>query len=133
VRLSFNDTYAVTDGDTRRRLVAADFPTLMFAATDYVGIELSAIDFVAPLAEMALRPAGKYEKYENVALDLIRPRFGVWVAVPQLSRRIALSAGFGARFLDVKRLDDGTDPKMLRAEYAYKASLTFDAGIQFVF
>lgn len=133
VRLSFNDVYANTDGDSRRRLVAADFPTLMFAVNDYVGFELSAIDFIAPLAEMALRPAGKYENYENVALDLLRPRFGLWVAVPQFSRRIALTAGFGARFLDVVRTDDGTDDSMLRAEYKYKASLMFDAGVQFVF
>jgi hypothetical protein len=131
--LSFNDTYATTDGDSRRRVVAADFPTMMFAINDYVGLELSAIDFIAPLAEMALRPAGKYDKYANVALDLIRPRLGTWIAVPQISRRVALTAGFGARFLDVKRLDDGSDPKMLKAEYRYKASLTFDAGIQFVF
>lgn len=133
VRLSFNDTYASTDGDSRRRVVAADFPTLMFALNDYVGFELSAIDFVAPLAEMALRPAGTYENYEKVALDLLRPRFGMWIAVPQFSRRVALTAGFGARFLDVVRTDDGSDPKKLEAEYRYKASLTFDAGIQFVF
>jgi hypothetical protein len=133
LRLSFNDTYASTDGDSRRRLVAADFPTLMFALNDYVGFELSAIDFIAPLAEMALRPAGKYENYEKVALDLLRPRFGIWIAVPQFSRRVTLTSGFGARFLDVIRTDDGTDPKMLEAEYRYKASLTFDAGIQFVF
>jgi hypothetical protein len=105
----------------------------MFAINDYTGFELSAIDFVAPLAEMALRPSGKYDKYANVALDLIRPRLGIWIAVPQISRRVALTSGFGARFLDVKRLDDGSDPKMLKAEYRYKASLTFDAGIQFVF
>ena len=82
---------------------------------------------------MALRPAGKYENYANVALDAIRPRFGLWIAMPAFSRRIALTSGFGVRFLAVRRLDDGTDPKMLRAEYKYKASLTFDAGIQFVF
>nr|MBA3500671.1 hypothetical protein [Deltaproteobacteria bacterium] len=133
MRLSFNEPYATTDGDSRRYVVAADFPTFMLAINDYVGLELSAIDFVAPLAEMALRPAGKYDNYANVALDLIRPRLGMWIAVPAFSRRIALTSGFGARFLDVKRLDDGSDPKMLRAEYKYKASLTFDAGIQFVF
>lgn len=133
VRMSFNDTYAVTDGDSRRIVVAADFPTLMFAINDYVGLEVSVIDFVAPLAEMALRPPGKYTSYEKVALDLIRPRAGLWVGMPQFSRRIALTAGFGARFLDVKRIDDGTDPKMLQADYIYKRSLTFDAGIQFVF
>jgi hypothetical protein len=59
----------------------------------------------------------------------------VWIALPQFSRRIALSTGFGARFLelrDVTRSGSGT-MSSLTAEYAYKPSLTFDAGLQFVF
>lgn len=133
IRLSFNDTYAITDGDSRRRLIAADWPTLLVAINDYFGLEASIIDPVAPLAEMALRPPGKYTRYKYVALDAVRPRLGIWVAVPQFSRRVTLSSGFGARLLDLARLDDGTDPKMLEVQYGYKPSLTFDAGIQFVF
>ncbi|MGE5182280.1 MAG: hypothetical protein ACM31C_09465 [Acidobacteriota bacterium] len=130
MKLSFNDTYAVTDGDSRRTVVSADWPTIMFAFTDYAGVEVSFVDFVAPLAEMALRPAGSYHGYEYVALDALRPRFGAWVAVPQLSRRLALTAGFGARFLDVKR---DTSIMTIDATYGAKASLTFDAGVEFVF
>lgn len=133
MRLSLTDTYATTDGDSRRYVVAADFPTMMFAINDYVGFEISTIDFVAPLAELALRPAGKYMKQENIALDLIRPRLGMYIAWPSFSRRLALSAGFGARLVETVRTDDGTDDSMLEAEYRYKASLTFDAGLQFVF
>lgn len=131
VRLSFNDTYAATDGDSRRKVVGADWPTAMVAVNDYVGFELSAIDFLAPLAEMALRPPGTYSRYEYVGLDLIRPRAGMWICVPAISRRVALTGGFGARFLDVVRTDDGTGD--LTAKYGYKPSLTFDAGVQFVF
>ncbi len=132
LRLSFAESYQATDGDTRRRVVAADWPTAMVALSDYVGIELSVIDFLAPLAELALRPAGSYENEKDVALDLLRPRAGIWIAVPQFSRRLTLSSGFGARFLDVERTDDGTAPT-LSARYRYKSSLTFDAGLQFVF
>jgi hypothetical protein len=82
---------------------------------------------------VALRPAGTYHGYGYVLLDAVRPRFGIWIAMPQLSRRIALTSGFGARLLDVVREDDGSDPLKLVAHYRYKASLTFDAGIQFVF
>ncbi len=130
-RLSFNDTYAITDGDSRRRVVAADWPTCMVAINDFVGFEASVIDPIAPLAEMALRPPGTYQRYEYVALDALRPRLGVWIAAPQLSRRLALTSGFGARFLDVVRVN--ADDAPLVARYGYKASLTFDAGIQFVF
>jgi hypothetical protein len=130
LKLSFNDTYAVTDGDSRRNVVSADWPTLMVAFTDYAGLEASILDPLAPLAEMALRPAGVYHRYEFVALDAIRPRFGAWIAVPQLSRRVALTTGFGARFLDVTR---DTTSTTIDARYGFKPSLTFDAGIQFVF
>ena len=130
VKLSFNDTYAVTDGDSRRVVVSADWPTVMVALTDYLGLEASIIDPIAPLSEMALRPAGTYHQYPYVALDALRPRFGAWIAVPQLSRRLALTTGFGARFLDVTR--DTTMTK-IDATYGAKASLTFDAGVEFVF
>ena len=133
IRLSFNDVYAVTDGDSRRRTVSADWPTAMVAINDYIGVEVSAIDFIAPLAEMALRPAGVYDRYEYVALDLIRPRAGMWVAVPQFSRRLSLSGGFGVRLLDVVDKTDPAMPDDKRFEYGYKPSLTFDAGIQFIF
>lgn len=130
MKLSFNDTYAPTDGDSRRALVSADWPTVMVAVTDYAGLEASLVDPIAPLAEMALRPPGTYHDYPYVMLDALRPRLGAWIAMPQLSRRIALTSGFGARFLDVTR--DTTKP-MLDAKYGFKASLLFDAGIEFVF
>ncbi|MDX2090447.1 MAG: hypothetical protein SFX73_21495 [Kofleriaceae bacterium] len=131
MRLSFNDAYAVTDGDTRRYTIATDWPTAMFAVNDYIGLEVSFLDFVAPLAEMALRPAGTYHDQQYVALDALRPRLGLYVAVPQFSRRLALSTGFGTRFVDLEREDDGSGA--LTARYTYKASLTFDAGLEFVF
>lgn len=130
MRLSFNDTYAITDGDTRRYVIAADWPTFMVAITDFVGVEASLLDPVAPLSEMALRPPGTYARYEYVALDVLRPRIGVWIAVPQFSRRLALTSGFGARFVALTRSDDGSQ---ITASYGYDPSLTFDAGLQFVF
>jgi len=135
IRLSLAESYAPTDGDTRRTVVAADWPTAMLAINDYVGLELSVIDFVAPLSELALRPAGSYTNEDLVALDLVRPRAGIWIAFPQFSRRLALSTGFGGRFVeltDVVRTGSGT-MSSLTAKYSYKPSLTFDAGLQFVF
>ncbi|MEO8700674.1 MAG: hypothetical protein ABI867_11555 [Kofleriaceae bacterium] len=133
VRLAFNDAYSVSDEDNRRKGVAADWPTLLFAVNDYVGFELSAIDFVAPLAEMALRPPGTYRNQANVALDALRPRLGVWIAVPQFSRRLALTAGFGARFVGLDAVDTDANPDTKEFEYSRKASLAVDAGLQFVF
>ncbi|HTL38508.1 MAG TPA: hypothetical protein VL326_35505 [Kofleriaceae bacterium] len=129
--LSFADSYADTDGDSRRRVVAAYWPTLMFALNDYVGLEFSGLDLIGPLTEMALRPAGTYHDQANVTLDFLRPRAGLWFAMPQFSRRVALTVGGGYRFLEVET-DPSTAP-MLTAKYKYKASPIFDAGVQFVF
>lgn len=130
--LSFAESYAPTDGDTRRRIVAAQWPTAMGAINDYVGLELSVADLIGPLTELALRPAGSYNKENLVVLDLLRPRAGLWIAVPQFSRRLALTSGFAVRFLDVERTDDGSSSSVT-GEYRYHPSLMFDAGIQFVF
>jgi len=124
LRLSFDEHYAITDPGTRRTVVTADWPTAMVAFTDYIGLEGSLIDPVAPLAELALRPAGTYLGQENLVLDVLRPRLGVWVALPQLSRRIAVSTGFAARFLSINPMT---------MTYGHKPSLVFDAGIEFVF
>ena len=132
LKIAFNDVYAVTDGNSRRSVVSADWPTAMLAITDYAGLEASIVDPLAPLAEMALRPPGVYHDYAYVAFDALRPRLGAWVAVPQLSRRLTISTGFGARFLDVRR-NTPPDALTLDATYSFKASLTFDAGLQFVF
>jgi hypothetical protein len=130
--LSFDEDYAATGGDTRRTVVSANWPTAMVAVTDYFGFEGSLIDPIAPLAEMALRPAGDYQDQSYVALDLLRPRLGMWVAVPALSKRLTLSTGFAARFTHLTR-EANPDPTMVTGRYSARTSLVFDAGLQLVF
>ncbi len=132
LRMAVDDEYAVAPGDrTRRAVVAADWPTFMIAFNDHVGVELSVLDPVAPLAELALRPAGDYHDEKWIALDAVRPRLGLWTAMPQLSRRLALSLGAGARLVGVDVESAAGDP--LEARYVKRASLTIDAGIELVF
>ncbi|MCX5742348.1 MAG: hypothetical protein NT062_07615 [Proteobacteria bacterium] len=133
LKFAFNDAYADTDNDTKRTVVSADWPTAMIAITDYIGVEGSIADLVAPLSEMALRPPGQYDKQGLVLLDLVRPRVGMWVAMPALSRRVALTIGAGARFLDATRTDDRQPSTPLQARYRAHTSFAFDAGIQFIF
>jgi hypothetical protein len=124
VGLSFDDNYAAIAGaDSRRTVVAAQWPTAMVAVSDYLGFEASLLDGAAPLAELALRPAGAYHDERYVALDLVRPRLGLWVAMPALSKRLALTTGIAGRFVHVA--SDRT--------YSEKASLAFDAGLELVF
>jgi hypothetical protein len=112
---------AINDGD-RRGVVTADWPTLMVAFSDNVGVEGSLIDPIAPLAELALREPGDYQKERLIALDMVRPRLGIWFAVPELSKRLALSAGGGARLIGL----DGTT-------YVQKTTLTVDLGLELIF
>ena len=124
VGLSFDDNYAAIAGaDSRRTVVAAQWPTAMVAVSDYLGFEASLLDGAAPLAELALRSAGAYHDERYVALDLVRPRLGLWVAMPALSKRLALTTGIAGRFVHVAS----------NRTYSEKASLVFDAGLELVF
>jgi hypothetical protein len=55
----------------------------------------------------------------------------VWLAVPQLSRRLEVSTGVGARLVGVDAAGGGDTP--LAATYVRRASLTVDLGVGFVF
>jgi len=132
MRLSFAEDYAATGGDTRRTVVAADWPTAMVAVSDYFGFEGSLLDPVAPLAELALRPSGTYREQSYVALDALRPRLGMWVAMPALSKRLTLSTGFAARFVHLVR-EPQMDPTLVVGRYSARTSLVFDLGLQLVF
>jgi hypothetical protein len=130
-RMAVNDDHAVTSGERRRTVVAADWPTVMVALSDYAGLEASLLDPVAPLAELGLRDAGDYADSTTLLLDAVRPRVGVWVGVPQLSRRLALSLGGGARLVGVDRTS--AVGEALRARYVRRTSLTLDLGVELVF
>jgi len=132
VRVALNDEFAVTpDGRSRRWVVAADWPTLMLAFTDNVGLEASVLDPIAPLAELALRPGGRYSDEKWIALDAVRPRAGLWLAVPELSRRLAFELGAGARLVGVDVMSVPDAP--LEARYVRRTSLLIDVGLQLVF
>ncbi len=131
-RVIFNEAHAVVLGDdTRRTVVTVEWPTAMLAFSDFAGVELSLIDAVAPLSELALRPAGDYLDEKLVLLDAVRPRAGFWLAVPQLSQRLELSVGVGARLVGLDATGGGTTP--LSATYVRRTSIFVDAGVGFVF
>lgn len=132
LRFAVNDQQAVSGADRRRTVVSADWPTAMVAVNDYAGLEVSLLDPIAPLAELGLRDAGDYADGSLLVLDAVRPRVGVWVGVPQLSRRLALSLGAGARLVGVDRT---SDPAAVTPAFRYvrRTSLTVDLGVELVF
>ena len=131
LRFAVNDDHAVSGDDRRRTVVAADWPTAMVALSDYGGLELSLLDPIAPLAELGLRQAGTYDHGTTLLLDAVRPRLGAWIAVPQLSKRLAIDLGVGARLVGVDRTSATDEP--LRASYVRRTSITLDLGVELVF
>jgi hypothetical protein len=132
MRLSFNTDYRNEgERDGFRYMVGVELPTLHFAISDYGGLQASLFDVVAPLAEMALRKVGEYEDSSLLLLDVVRPRIGVWVAVPQLSRRLTVTAGVGVRFVGLDELADSTDERF-HGDYGAETSVVVDLGLSFV-
>ncbi|MBL4632719.1 MAG: hypothetical protein JKY56_02535 [Kofleriaceae bacterium] len=104
-RFSFNENFRNEAGRAgMRSTVAVDWPVAYLAISDYAGIRVSAFDLVAPLGELALREVGDWQNEERILLDFVRPRAAVWLAVPQLSRRLIFDAGIGIRFVGTREL-----------------------------
>jgi hypothetical protein len=68
-----------------------------------VGIQLSLLDLLAPFSEAAARK-GTYTNASQpyLLLDLLRPRVGLWLGVPEFSRHLLITGSVGARFITVK-------------------------------
>jgi hypothetical protein len=127
-RISFHDDYRNESGRTgRRTTVAADWPVGYLAISDYLGMRVSAFDLIGPLGELALREVGEWHDEKLVLLDFLRPKVGVWLAVPQLSRRLILDAGIGVRFIGTQEVDGE-----VAGRYERKAGPEIHFGLSYV-
>jgi hypothetical protein len=91
LRQSWNRTYP----DGHRTLASIDGLSARVAFVKYAGIGGSAFDGLEPFQELALRDQDvEYDRDGLVAVNLIHPRFFVWLAVPEFSRFLALDAAF---------------------------------------
>lgn len=62
--------------------------------TFYAGLEVSLVDWFAPLTELAIRQsAPHYNRDEAVALELVHPRIDVMFGLPIVSEHLGLSVG----------------------------------------
>jgi hypothetical protein len=131
-RLSFNEHYANQVGrDGMRYVVSAEWPTLLLAFEDFVGLQVSAVDPIAPLGEIAMRRIGDYDDGTLVWLDVLRPRAVIWLAVPQLSRRVIIGAGGGLRLVGLEEQPDSTDDRF-HGRYVRDLSAEIGFGLTFV-
>lgn len=80
---------------------------LIYTDRSYASLQLSLLDPIAPLAELALRPDTdersstdiEYEKNARLLANVISPRFELTAALPWLSKHLAASAGVGLRLV----------------------------------
>lgn len=103
LRASWSPSYVnVTDGSARvlasANMLNFRFPLRRTEAT-YVGLELSLLDLLAPLSELALRKTDKthYDRVPNLFANVFSPRLEAVAGSPALSEHLAISAGMSLR------------------------------------
>jgi len=118
LRASWSSSYQVSDPDHRstRFVPTVDWPSFRVqvtreGATPYVGLTLSAIDVLAPLAEVVSRDAEvarMTDKQDSLVwATLIHPRASIQVAMPALTKNTALVLSGGIRGAGIFKREAG--------------------------
>ncbi|MBI3072066.1 MAG: hypothetical protein HYY84_08080 [Deltaproteobacteria bacterium] len=130
-RLSWNAHYFnQSGGDGFRFSPSLDFFSFRAALSENLGLQLSLLDPLAPLVEIAMRKSRTVENEEHLALDAVRPRLDFWFGIPQVTRRFALVAGVSLRFVRAA-LATRVDANQVAVEslrYSAGGSLEFNVG-----
>jgi hypothetical protein len=111
LRASWSGGFPSEGGDRFRYVAGVNMlrlrQVLLYTDRSYAAMQLSLLDPIAPLAELALRPdsdersgaAIEYEKNARLLANAISPRFELTAALPWLSKHLAASAGVGLRLV----------------------------------
>lgn len=103
MRVSYSPSYINTSDGTARVQASANWLNFRFRVrrteAAYVGVELSLLDPLAPLSELALRKTEMvhYDRVANLAANIFTPRVEVLAGSPILSEHLAISAGLSLR------------------------------------
>lgn len=150
LRASWSAGYPSDGGDRFRYVAGVNMlrlrKVLVYTDRSYASLQLSLLDPIAPLAELALRPdleegsdmPIEYEDNARLLLNVISPRFELTAALPWLSKHLAASAGVGLRLVvptapqapmpmlgeDGEPIEDSGDDGTLTSRYR----TLFDAG-----
>lgn len=150
IRPSWNASYRNETGTNGyRTVVSLNAFTTHFRMTPrrssvYAGLDISLVDYVAPLAELAFRRATDttYVDQNMLFLDLIRPRIDFMLGLPVLSDHLGVSLGGSWRTV-VPIPGPATSPNTLtykawwanddRVKGNYAAFFEFGFGAHYVF
>lgn len=100
---SWSATYRnATPRDGLRYTATANWLVLRWAASHNFGLRGSLVDLFGPFSELALRPSDAHPENPGLLLlDAVRPRLGVWGAVPEVTRNVTVEANVGWRPLAI--------------------------------
>lgn len=135
-RLSWNANYFnQSGGDGFRSSPSLESLSFRASLSDSLGIQVSFLDPLAPLVEIAMRKNRSVENEEQLAFDVLRPRVDFWFGIPQLTRRFALVAGVSLRLVRAA-LTTRLDANQVAVEvlrYFAGESLEFNVGAMVFF
>ena len=141
LRVSWSPDYFTGSGQNEPRYVASiDWLTVLrWAPLANLGFQTSLVDLAAPLAELSFRPNARVDNGGVVALDLVRPRLDVLLAVPEFSRRLVLETGAALKTYSVDYTAPSGDDFRPTLSYhgmfstGYHLSGEFNVGAKFIF
>jgi hypothetical protein len=125
MRVSWSPSYVNVSDGSARVLASANmlnfrFPIHRSEAT-YVGLELSLLDPLAPLSELAVRKTDKthYDRVPNLFANVFSPRLEAVAGVPALSEHLAVAAGMSLRMAGATPDPTGTAKNNGEPSYIY--------------
>jgi hypothetical protein len=129
VRWEFGGTWIDRSGAGYRRTISADALTVAIPFSDHVGLQASVLDLVGPFSELALRDTGAtYVNRIDPMIEFLRPRVQIWLALPEITRRVELFAGVSASALHRDR--EGS--QVTYAVHPFDPDFSVDVGTELI-
>lgn len=141
LRASWNPAYVNHDDSSFRYMASVNVlgirPLIRYTNLTYVALDISLLDLVAPLSELALRDNrnADYDHKGRVAFNLISPRVDLLLGIPALSQHLAVGIGGSLRMVapvrQSREVIDGVT--FARYDYQWFAGSDGDVGRFFEF
>jgi len=131
LRASWSPSYVNASDGAVRYLASANWINVRFPIRrtegTYFGLELSLVDLLAPLSELALRKTEQthYYRSENLFGNVFTPRLEALAGSPALSTHLTISAGISLRM--VAPILDPVATSQNNGEASYHYSTLWDA------
>jgi hypothetical protein len=137
LRASWSSGYLDDDDSTFRSVASVNVitlrPILRYTEMVYMAAHLSALDLLAPVAEVALRPSTfTYEDEAKNWANVVNPRVDMALGLPGVSRHLTLTMGVALRLATPVLISDPALPtRTYRYDWAWDDDDTFGRSLEF--